>query len=112
MEPILLLGALILAGGAQLVALRLRAEVLRAQQIATAATREAAQAREQAAAAERALDELRARLQRIQDDLVALRDQVESPPPLTLPKGRSANLDDLREQLKAAQQEASEAEEA
>lgn len=107
----LLLAALVLAGGAQLVVLRLRAELVRTQQLAAGAGREATAAREQAAALERDVAELRVQLQRAQEELSALRAQVESPPPLTLPKVRSSSLDDLREQLKAAQQEASEVDE-
>lgn len=111
MEPMLLLAALLLAGGAQFVALRLRTEMLRVQQMARAASREASQAREQAATLEREVGELRTQLQQAREELAALRDQLESPPPLTLPKGRSSSLDDLREQLRAAQQESSEVEE-
>jgi hypothetical protein len=48
---------------------------------------------------------LQAELHELQGQLAALRSTVENPPPLSLPRRRGGQLEDLREQLRAAQEQ-------
>jgi hypothetical protein len=108
LAPIALVVAVVALG----LALSLRGELARGREAANAAVDQAARASARAAEAERATAALRAQLEQAATELAALREAVESPPPLTLPKARrSAALDDLREQLRAAQQAEDEADE-
>jgi hypothetical protein len=110
-ELLLALVALLLAVIGLVVALAVRTELSRSRQAAATAAAEVGQARERAAEAERTLGALREELEQLRGDLAALRTLVENPPPLALPKTRSGGLEDLREELRAAQQEADEPEE-
>lgn len=119
METLLAAVALLVALGAAALAWTVRAAAARAATQTEAVQRDLAAAREGLAAAERASAALRAELEAVRGQGVALeavraqvaelRQAVESPPPPPLPRGtRSAGLDDLRQQLRAAAQEAEE----
>ena len=98
--------ALIVGGAGLAIGLSLRGELARTRALLAAATSQAAETQHSLAALREQLDQART-------ELVTLREAAEAPPPLTLPKARSAGLDDLREQLRAAaQREADEADEA
>jgi hypothetical protein len=112
MEVVLLLVVLLLAVLCLSLVLRLRTEVVHARRRAAAAAAQASEARERALQVERGLDAMRHELQQVRDELSGVRALVDSPPPLVLPKSRSEDLEDLREQLRASQQQAAEAEEA
>jgi hypothetical protein len=106
-ETIVAIAALLLAGVGLFIAVRLRAEVQQTRQALQGALDGAGEARERAAEAEQRIDRLRADLQQLGEGLKSLQAAAESPLPLKLPRARSGRLDDLREQLRAAQQEES-----
>lgn len=112
MELALSVVALLVALGAAGLTFLLRSELDRARRAAEAAGGQAEQACRRAEESERALAALRSELDGARGELATIREQLEAPLPLTLPKGRSSRLDDLREQLRAAAQEEAEGEEA
>ena len=105
MEMLLSIVALLVAVVAFIFAFNQRAELERTRQAAAAASGEASQARQRAEEAERSIATLRDELEQVRGELATLRSLAEAPPPLTLPRGRSGGLDDLREQLRAAAEE-------
>lgn len=112
MELLLALLALVLAAVGLGLAVRLRGDVAQAQQAADSARREADRALQQGAEGQATIAALRQEIGQLQTELAGLRAIADSPPPLTLPKARRAGgLDDLREELRSAQQEATEQDE-
>jgi hypothetical protein len=107
LEIVVAIAALLLAGASLWMVGRLRGDLERGQRALNAAAEEARQARQRAEDAERRVETLNGELQQFGEELKSLRAAAESPLPLKLPRARSSRLDDLREQLRAAQQEES-----
>lgn len=99
-------------GAAALVLLpRAQGAARRAEEAAERTAQLAANSAEAAATAGQALAALQTELASVRRDLAEMRTALDVPPP-PLPKGRaSASLEDLREQLRAAQAEDPDAEE-
>jgi peptidoglycan hydrolase CwlO-like protein len=116
---LLLAGVALLIGLAALgLTLAQRDQLARAQQGANAAAAQLERTQSQLESSARSLHELQSRLDQTRveldqarQEITALQTVAETPPPLTLPRARTGALDDLREQLRAAQQEAEETEE-
>lgn len=112
MELALSIVALLMALAATGLACNLRAALGQARRAGEVASGQADQALRRVQAAEQALAALRTELESTRGELAAIREQLDAPPPLNLPKSRSSRLDDLREQLRAAAQNAAEGDEA
>ncbi len=93
MDLLLAIMALFVGTVAAVLALMVRRELEVARKATALAT----------AAADQALASARRDIEGLRHELSELRASAESPPPPPLPKARRGALDDLREQLKAAQ---------
>jgi peptidoglycan hydrolase CwlO-like protein len=117
MELILAIIACIVAIGSAAFAAKLASDVGQTRQLAATASRdiadvraaaekasqEVAQIRQDAESSARVQAELHEEIEHLRAEITQLRSAMEAPPPPPLPRARTGNLEDLREQLRAEQ---------